>query len=117
VPIDGLGHAPLFVWLGLLIGLLPLAVGIWCAVRPSERALLLMRPLSLSAIFAATANLLLGLANAFHAWGSPPRPDFTMPPLGVLLAESLIPAFVGFAFLTIGWLSIAVGIRKPSEGS
>lgn len=116
MPIDSLVQAPLFVRLGLLIGFLPLAVGVWCAIRPTERTLSLMRPLSLAAIFSAAANLVLGLANAFHAWGAPPRvTPMTIPPLGIMLAEALIPAFIGFAFLTVAWLCVAVAIRKPSD--
>jgi len=111
VDFGGLGHAPLFTRLGLLIGLLPLLAGLWCAIRPNDRALSLMRPLSLAAIFAAASNVLLGLANALHAFGTPRAGT---PHVGILLAEAMIPGFVGFAFLTVAWLCVALAVRRPS---
>ena len=60
----GLGQMSLFGRLGLLIGTLPLLVGVWCAARPSERGLSLMRPLSLAALFA----VLEAATDSFSFW-------------------------------------------------
>ena len=107
-----LTHTPLFGKLGLLVSLLPLMVGIYCAIRPTERGLALMRPLSLAAIFASVSNLLLGLANGLHAAGMSDAGRTDLPPAAVMLGEALIPSFVGFAFLTVAWLCVAIAVRK-----
>jgi hypothetical protein len=80
-------------------------------VRPSDHRLALMRPLSLAAIFASVTNLLLGLVNGLHAMAAPAGAS-NLPPPGVLMAEALIPSFVGFSFLTVAWLLVAIAMRK-----
>jgi len=111
-----IGHASLFTRFGLIVSLAPLIAGILYAVRPTERKLALMRPLSLAGIFAAVSSLLLGLANALEAIGAPKAPDATanFPPAARMLAEALIPSFVGFACLTVAWLCVAASIRKSA---
>jgi hypothetical protein len=71
-----------------------------------------MRPLSLAAIFASVASLLLGLVNALHHAGTLDATGAANTPLVTLLAESLIPGFIGFACLTAAWLCVAVALRK-----
>jgi hypothetical protein len=56
----GAGNASL---LGLLICTVPMVFGVWFAVRPSERVLSVMRPLTLMGIFSAVGNFVLALAN------------------------------------------------------
>lgn len=104
----------LFARFGLLVGLAPLVAGIAYAIRPTEQRLALLRPLSLAAIFAAVANLLAGIANALQAIGAPQGGEGTMPPAAVLLSEAMIPAFIGFACLTVAWLCVAVAIRRAA---
>jgi hypothetical protein len=83
------------------------------AVRPTERKLALMRPLTLAAIFAAVCSSSVGVATALKfagaAAGSDPKH------MGVMLmglSESLIPPFVAFAFLAVSWLLVALGMRQ-----
>src|SRR5262245_42064768 len=105
--IRNLGIAGLF---GLLITALPMPAGLAFALRPSERLLALMRPLSLAGIFAATANVFLSVTNEL-VWMS--RNNLTSPFDPRLLAGSAEGAVLGFAsfvFLTIGWLAVAVGM-------
>ena len=109
-----LNEVSLFARFALLIGLAPLVAGIAYAIKPSEQRLALLRPLSLAGIFAAVANLLLGAANALQAIGAPVPSDQTMPPAAVLLSEAFIPSFLGFAFLTVTWLCVAVAIRRAA---
>ena len=70
-----------------------------------------MRPLSLSSIFAALASLVAGWATVLHGAAATP----VWSPQGVqrLLmgsSETLIPVFVTFAFLSVAWLFVAVGM-------
>ena len=111
-----IGHSSLFTRFGLLVSLVPLIAALVYLLRPTERGLALMRPLSLAGIFAAVSSLLLGLANALEAIGAPTGADTTatLPPAAKMLAEALVPSFVGFACLTVAWLCVAVAIRRSA---
>lgn len=111
---DSLRHASLFQHAGLLISLAPLAVALSCAIRPDERRLALMRPLSLASVFGSIASLLLGLINSLYASGRAAATNPQLPPLGTLLAEALVHPFVGFACLTAAWLLVAAAFRKTA---
>ncbi len=107
--IRNLGPVGLF---GLLITAVPMLVGVAFAMRPNERLLALMRPLTLAGIFAATANVFLGVTNEL-VWMS--RNTLANPFDQRLMAGSAEVAVLGFAsfvFLTVGWLAVAVGMRK-----
>ena len=104
-------HASLFTRLALLVSTAPLVAAGICIIRPSEWAQTLLRRLSLAAVFAAVASLLLGLANALEAIG---RADASLPPAARMLAETLVPSFVGFACLMLAWLCVAVANRRPA---
>jgi hypothetical protein len=83
------------------------------AIRPTERKLMLMRPLSLAAIFAAVCSSSVGLATALRGVADARMLDsqhLSMMLSGV--AESLIPPFVAFAFLAVAWLLVALGMRR-----
>lgn len=85
------------------------------AIRPTEQKLMLMRPLSLAAIFAAICSSSVGMATALRGAGETKvwSPDSA----GVLLmglGESLIPPFVAFAFLAVAWLLVAAGMRRQA---
>jgi hypothetical protein len=85
------------------------------AIRPTEQKLVLMRPLSLAAIFAAICSSSVGFASAFKnmADSGVGGPDAVL----VLVAgvsESFIPPFVAFAFLAVAWLLVAAGMRRQT---
>lgn len=106
-------HYSLFTKFALLVGLAPLITAIWFAIRPTERSLASMRPLSLAAIFAAVSNLFVGFANAFVAISGIQTWDakgFGF--ASEVIAEVAVPPFIGFAFLTVAWLCVAVGSRR-----
>jgi hypothetical protein len=74
-----------------------------------------MRPLSLAGIFAAICSLLLGLVNVLLGVARTDAAEsaslrFT----ASILAETVVPAFLGFGCLTVAWLCVAVGMRKQS---
>ena len=57
-----LTRAGIVAILGMVVSLMPLGVAVAYMIRPSERRLGLMRPLSLAAIFAALNTFLSGVA-------------------------------------------------------
>ena len=97
---------------GLLITAAPMLLGLAFAARPKERLLSLMRPVSLAGIFAATANVFLGVTNSL-VWASRNTVASPLDPRFVAgLAESAVLGLLSFAFLTVGWLAVAVGMRR-----
>lgn len=106
-------NASVFAKLTLLVGLAPMAMGVAYAMRPSERRLALMRPLSLASIFAALSAMLAGaiaILTTIAADGDPSGAAWRRGTIG--LAEALVPPFVTFAFLVVAWMSVAVGMRR-----
>ena len=112
---EAFNQASLAARLALLVSATPMLLGIAFALRPNERWLALMRPLSLAGIFAAVSNMFLGLANALQALASPnasEAPSIRFAATG--LSEAAIFPFAAFAFLTVAWLSVAIGMRRQS---
>jgi hypothetical protein len=114
VNLSFLGHTSLFTKFGLLVSVAPLVVGIVYAIRPTERNLALMRPMSLAGIFAAVSSLLLGMANALEAISRSGADSAGFTPAASMLAEAMIPSFMGFACLTVAWLCVAAAIRRSA---
>jgi hypothetical protein len=112
VPMGILTHDSLFALLTLGLGVTPLLMAIVYVIRPSERNLALMRPLSLVAMFAAVAGGVLGAINVLRYMATR---DLTAESQQVMIigaAESLVPVFVGFASLAIAWLLVTVGMGR-----
>jgi hypothetical protein len=108
---ESLAHASVFAKLTLLLGLAPMAMAVAYAVRPSERRLALMRPLSLAAIFGALCALLLGVVNVLMGLGATgDQVAWHFATVG--LAEALVVPMVTFAFLTVAWIAVAFGMRR-----
>jgi hypothetical protein len=117
VPVEVLTQSSVAAKFALLISASPMILGIAFAVRPNERWLALMRPLSLAGIFAAISNVFLGLANTLHWLAT--HNTFDASNLGRAaagLSESTVLPFASFAFLTVAWLSVAIGMRRQSLG-
>jgi hypothetical protein len=100
----------------MAVPMVTFAVGVSYAVRPTERRLMLMRPVSLAAIFAAVSGLASGWAMILA--GVAATPDGRLPVAAVYqgVAETLTLGFVCFGFLAAAWLLAAVGmLRRSSE--
>jgi hypothetical protein len=107
-----LREAGLFALLTLVLGLVPLGMAIVYAIRPTEKHLALMRPLSLVGLFAAITGTVLGFINVLRPiWTRELNPE-TYRIMAVGAAESLVPVFVGFASLTVAWLLVAIGMGR-----
>jgi cellulose synthase/poly-beta-1,6-N-acetylglucosamine synthase-like glycosyltransferase len=98
-----------FAMFTILVCLAPMLMAVVYAVRPTERRLALMRPLSLAAIFAAVAGAVSGIATVLR--GIAATGQFTATAWEGL-SEALVPVFVGFAFLTVAWLLVTLGMRR-----
>ncbi len=111
--ITALGQASLFALVSMFMGVFPLGMGIVYAIWPSEQRLDLMRPLSLTTIFAALSGSSLGVLNVMRYVGMTDQPQYAKV-AAIGLAESMVPIFVGFGCLTAAWLCVAVGFwRRP----
>jgi hypothetical protein len=107
-------HASLFARLSLLLALVPLVMAVVYAIRPTERSLALMRPLSLAGLFASIAGAMLGFINVLALFWTRELTSETWKIVAVGSAEALVPTLVGFASLTAAWLLVAVGMGRQS---
>jgi hypothetical protein len=112
VPMAVLREASLFALLTLIVGLVPLVMAVVYTVRPTERNLALMRPLSLAGLFAAIAGTVLGFINVLRVVWTRELTAEAYRIMAVGAAESLVPVFVGFASLTVAWLLVAIGMGR-----
>jgi len=111
--VEILRQAGVVALLSLMIDFVPLVMAVAYVLRPSERRLALMRPLSLAGLFAALAGAVVGFVNVLRgiAVDSQPFADgYHRVAAGA--SESLVPTFVGFACLTFAWLLVAVGMSR-----
>ncbi len=112
---DMLRQASLFALLTLTLAVVPLVMAVVYVIRPTERHLALMRPLSLAGLFAAMAGGVLGLINVLRfVWTRELTAD-TYRVMAVGAAESLVTLLVGFASLTVAWLLVAVGMGRQGD--
>jgi hypothetical protein len=73
-----------------------------------------MRPLSLAGLFGALAGFVMGVINMLR------NSAVSNVPLGspaqlMGLAEAFVPLFVAFGSLTVGWLLVALGLRRQAS--
>jgi hypothetical protein len=112
VPMDMLRQASLFALLTLILGFVPLVMAAVYVIRPTERHLALMRPLSLAGLFAALAGGVLGFINVLRFVWTRELTAETYRVMAVGASESLVSMFVGFASLAVAWLLVAVGMGR-----
>jgi hypothetical protein len=109
---DMLRQASLFALLTLVVSVVPLVMAVVYVIRPTERHLALMRPLSLAGLFAAITGGVLGFINVLRFVLTRELTDETYRVMAIGAAESLVSMFVGFASLTVAWLLVAVGMGR-----
>ncbi|MGE5127553.1 MAG: hypothetical protein ACM3PV_14775 [Betaproteobacteria bacterium] len=101
-----------------LAGLLALGTSIRFALRPTERGLAVLRPLSATTTYAALAAFLLGITNALVGvvrrleGGGDPAVAWRTFLAG--LAEGTVPLILACALLAVAWLLAAVGLRRQA---
>lgn len=112
-PVQILHQISAVALLSMAIAIIPAALGVAYAVRPSEARLALMRPLSLASLFAALAGFASGLINGLM-WVSRSGDSLASGAALAGLSESLVPLFVSFTALTVAWLLVALGLRRQA---
>ncbi len=102
----------LFAKLTMVVAIAAFGLAVAYVFQPAERKLVLMRPLSLAAIFATLSGLLGGWMAVLG--GIAATPDGHLPVSRVYqgIAESLTVGFVCFGLLAAAWLLVAVGMLR-----
>ena len=112
---DPLRQMSLLGLLSIVLAFPPLVMAVMYVIRPNERRLALMRPLSLAGLFAALTGTVLGFINTFAIlW----KRDFnveTYQVVAVGAGEALVSLLVGFACLTVSWLLVAAGMGRQRD--
>jgi len=112
--IDAFNRAGLFAKMGMLIAFAPLVASLLYAVKPSERRLALVRPLSLAAIFAGLASFMAGVIAVLTGISAPGDVAGTWRTMVFGAAETVAALFIAFSSLAISWLLVALGIRRTA---
>lgn len=111
-----LTNASLFSLFSIVITAAPMAAGLAFALRPTAARLALVRALTLVGVFITCATLLSGAVNVLIGLGRQ-SPGAPVPPGEFYMgtAEVLVIPFIGFAFLAVAWVGVAIGLRKPFD--
>lgn len=113
--IDAFNQSGLFAKLSMLVAFVPLVVAIIYVVRPVERTLGFMRPVSLASIFAGICGLTAGFIAILMGIVVTKPGEAGMHSVYVGLAEALVSPFVNFGLLSASWLLVAIGMwRRPA---
>lgn len=106
-------EASIFALLTLIVDTVPLVMAVVYVLRPTERHLALMRPLSLAGLFGAISGSVLGAINVLKPLWTREMAADTVRIMAIGAAESLVPVLFGFACLTAAWLLVAIGMTRP----
>lgn len=104
-----------FAKLSLLVSVIPLGTAVAYLMRPSERRLVLMRPVSLGAIYAAICSLAAGVGMMCRYLSDAPAGSIDLPRMFAGLGEAVVPLFVACGFLSVAWLLVAVGMLRRRD--
>jgi hypothetical protein len=114
------GNASIVAKLGMAVAVLPIGAAVLYAIKPTERTLTLVCPLSLAAVFAGLTSLTVGVASVLqgieaghrYATQSGGNIDWGIVALGA--SESVLGLFFACGCLTISWLFVALGLRRTT---
>ena len=111
--VEGFNQAGIAAKLCMLVPIVPLVFALAYAIRPSERRLALMRPLSLAAIFSSVASITIGVIVVLQGIAATSvEPPVNWSSVAAGGAEAFVPTFSGFACLTLAWFLVAIGMRR-----
>ena len=97
------------------VALLPVAVAVAYAVKPRERLLALMRPLSRP----RSSRSHVGVRPAAvvrHVPAARTSSGYNVDWIAHGVIETLTPVFMAFGCLTVAWLFVALGLRREPNG-
>ena len=100
------------VTLLVVLAVSSIVVGAAVAIRPGERRIGLLRPLTLGTTFAALAAVLSGMATAFSHLAEAGAADKSLGVAWAGIAEATIPGIVAFSALAVAWGLVALGMRR-----
>jgi hypothetical protein len=109
---DLLGELSLFAKLTMTVAVLVFGVAVAYVFRPTERTLVLMRPVSLAAIFATLSGLLGGWIAVLGGMAATAEGHLPTASLYRGIAETLTVGFVSFGLLAAAWMLVAVGALR-----
>ena len=107
--VHSLGQLSVFAKLTMAVAIVAFGLAVTYVFRPTEQKLVLMRPVSLAAIFATVSGLLGGWIALLSSL--PWTPGGQLPVADLLrgLGESLTVGFVSFGLLAAAWMLVAIG--------
>ncbi len=100
-----------FAKLSMAVGVVAFGVAIAYAIRPTERKLAFMRPVSLATIFGAICAFAVAAAMIFEALAASPG-GIEIARVYAGLAETFLTVFVSFGLLAAAWLLVAAGMLR-----
>ena len=117
-PFELFAQLGVFAKLTIAVALAAFGLAVAYAVRPTERRLILMRPVSLATIFTTVSGLLAGWIAVLGSVAAAPDGHL---PVGTFyrgIAETLSVGFVSFGLLGAAWMLVAVGVlRRDGDGA
>src|SRR5690242_7028307 len=100
--------------LSMLVAVFPVPAALAYVLSPTERRLAMLRPISLAALFACLAGLMLGFINVLKGiWSMEGAVNSSIVAVGA--AESMVPLTLAFCALTFAWLCVAIGMRRTGS--
>jgi hypothetical protein len=114
---DMLGQLGLFAKLTMAVAVVAFGLAVAYVFRPTEQKLVLMRPVSLAAIFATVSGLLGGWIAVLGGIAATPDGHLPLASLYRGIAESLTVGFVSFGLLAAAWMLVAVGALRRQATS
>jgi len=112
-----LGQLGLFAKLTMAVAVVAFGLAVAYVFRPTEQKLVLMRPVSLAAIFATVSGLLGGWIAVLGGLAATPDGHLPVASLYRGIAESLTVGFVSFGLLAAAWMLVAVGALRRQATS
>src|SRR5215813_4382832 len=115
--IDLFGQLSLFAKLTIPVAIVAFGLAGAYAIHPTDQKLVLMRPVSLAALFTTISGLLGGWIAVLASTAA--TPDGQLPAVSLYrgIAESLTVGFVSFGLLGAGWILVAVGVLRRQGDS
>ena len=115
--VHSLGQLSVFAKLTMAVAVVAFGLAVTYAFRPTEQRLVLMRPVSLAAIFATVSGLLGGWIAVLASTAATPDGHLPVASLYRGIAESLTVGFVSFGLLAAAWMLVAVGVLRRHAAS